>query len=102
MKSLFANVPPMLIAQHGAVSREVASALAEGIREECRATIGVGITGIAGPTGGTEQKPVGLVYHAVADGKRTQVVERHYLGDRERIRRWATQQALDMVRRAMM
>jgi len=102
MKTLFANVPPMLISQHGAVSREVAAALAEGIREECRATIGVGITGIAGPSGGTDQKPVGLVYHAVADGKRTNVVERHYMGDRDRIRRWATQQALDMVRRAMM
>ncbi len=102
MKTLFANVPPMLIAQHGAVSKEVATALAEGIREECRATIGVGITGIAGPTGGTEEKPVGLVYIAVADGKRTETVERKFPGDRDRIRWWATQQALDMVRRSLM
>jgi nicotinamide-nucleotide amidase len=99
MKSLFANVPPMLIAQHGAVSKEVAAALAEGIREECRATIGVGVTGVAGPTGGTDEKPVGLVYHAVSDGKRTNVVDRKFPGDRDRIRWWATQQALDMVRR---
>jgi nicotinamide-nucleotide amidase len=102
MKSLFANVPPMLVAQHGAVSKEVAAALAEGIRDECRATIGVGITGVAGPTGGTPEKPVGLVFHAVTDGKRTDVVERQFPGDRERIRWWATQQALDMVRRFLM
>lgn len=102
MKTLFANVPPMLIAQHGAVSGEVATALAEGIREECRATLGVGITGIAGPTGGTAEKPVGLVYHALADGRDTEVVERRYPGDRERIRRFASQQALDMIRRKLM
>jgi nicotinamide-nucleotide amidase len=102
MKTLFANVPPMLVAQHGAVSREVAASLAEGIREECRASVGVGITGVAGPTGGTEEKPVGLVYVAVADGKRTEVVERKFSGDRDRIRWWATQQALDMVRRRLM
>jgi competence/damage-inducible protein CinA-like protein len=102
MKTLFANVPPMLVAQHGAVSKEVAAALAEGIRGECRTTVGVGITGVAGPTGGTEEKPVGLVYIAVADGKRTEVVERKFPGDRDRIRWWATQQALDMVRRRLM
>ena len=102
MKSLFANVPPMLIAQHGAVSKQVAAAMAEGIRDECRTTIGVGITGVAGPTGGTEEKPVGLVYIAVADGKRTEVVERRVPGDRDRIRFWATQQALDLVRRRLM
>ena len=100
-KSLFANVPPMLIAQHGAVSREVAAALAEGIRGECRASIGVAITGIAGPTGGTPEKPVGLVFHAVSDGKRTDVIERQFPGDRERIRWFASQQALDMVRRML-
>ncbi len=102
MKTLFANVPPMLIAQHGAVSGEVAVAMAEGIREECRATVGVGITGVAGPTGGTPEKPVGLVFHAVSDGKRTDVVERKFPGDRDRIRWWASQQALDMVRRLLM
>ena len=102
MKTLFANVPPMLIAQHGAVSKEVAVAMAEGIREECRATVGVGITGVAGPTGGTEEKPVGLIYVAVSDGKHTEVVERKVPGDRDRIRWWATQQALDMVRRRLM
>ena len=103
LKTLFANIPPLMIQQHGAVSEQVAKALAEGIRDETRATIGVGITGVAGPTGGTEEKPVGLVFHAVADGKGTEVAERRYPpGDRDRIRFWATQQALDMVRRRLM
>lgn len=102
MKTLFANVPPLLTAQYGAVSREVAAALAEGIRDECRATFGIGITGIAGPTGGTPEKPVGLVYHALADGTKTEVVERRFPGDRERVRRFASQQALDMLRRRLM
>jgi len=102
LKTLLAGVPPLLIAEHGAVSSEVAASLAEGIRERCKSTLGVGITGIAGPEGGTEQKPVGLVFTAVSDGMKTDVVERKFPGDRERIRQWATQQALDMVRRRMM
>ena len=102
MKSLLAEVPPLMIREHGAVSRRVAAALAEGIRERCKASIGIGITGVAGPTGGTEEKPVGLVFHALADGDKTEVVERRFPGDRERIRYWATTQALDMVRRKLM
>ena len=102
LKTLFADVPPLLIEAHGAVSREVALALAENIRDICNADIGLGITGIAGPGGGTEEKPVGLVYTAVTDGQKHEVVERRFFGDRERIRRWASQQALDLVRRLMM
>jgi nicotinamide-nucleotide amidase len=101
LKTKMADVPPLLIAEHGAVSREVAAAMAEGIRKRCMSTIGVGVTGIAGPGGGTEQKPVGLVYTAIADGAKTEVVERKFPGDRERIRQWASQQALDMIRRAL-
>jgi nicotinamide-nucleotide amidase len=101
LKSELAGVPPLLIAEHGAVSNQVAAALAEGIRNKCKATLGIGITGIAGPGGGSEEKPVGLVFHALADGKNTEVVERKFLGDRDRIRQWATQQALDMVRRKL-
>ena len=63
----------LLLASDGAVSRSVAAALAEGIRQRCKTTLGIGITGIAGPTGGTEEKPVGLVYVALADGKQTEV-----------------------------
>lgn len=102
LKKAFCDVPPLMIAEHGAVSKEVAIALAEGIRKKCKATLGVGITGVAGPTGGTEAKPVGLVYIALADGtNKTEVVERKFLGDRDRIRHWASQQALDMVRRKL-
>ena len=102
LKSSLADVPPLMIAEHGAVSREVAVALAEGIRKRCKSSLGVGVTGIAGPTGGTEEKPVGLVFHSVSDGKTTDVVERRFPGDRDLIRQWATTQALDLVRRKLM
>jgi nicotinamide-nucleotide amidase len=103
LKTSFANVPPKLIEQHGAVSKEVAIAMAEGIRGECDATYGVAITGVAGPTGGTPEKPVGLVYIALDDGKKPEVLERKFIGgDRERIRQFATQAALDMLRRKLM
>lgn len=101
-KTLFANVPPLMIAQHGAVSAEVAQALAEGMRDETGATIGVSVTGVAGPQGGTEEKPVGLVFHALSDAHGVEIIERRFPGDRERIRRFATQQALDMIRRRLM
>jgi nicotinamide-nucleotide amidase len=84
------------------VSREVAAALAEGIRERCHSTFGVGVTGIAGPGGGSEEKPVGLVYISVSDGKNTDVIERKFSGDRYRIRHFASQTALDQVRRRLM
>ncbi len=102
LKSSLADVPPLMIAEHGAVSRQVAEALAEGIRKRCKSSLGVGVTGIAGPAGGTEEKPVGLVFHAVSDGKSTDVIERHFPGDRDLIRQWATTQALDMIRRKLM
>jgi nicotinamide-nucleotide amidase len=102
LKTKFADVPASLIAKHGAVSREVAAALAEGIRKRCKATFGIGVTGVAGPSGGTEEKPVGLVYIALASEDGTQVEERKFPGDRKRVRWFATQLALDMVRRKLM
>lgn len=102
LKTEFAGVPADLIIQHGAVSPEVATSMAEGIRMRCKATFGVGITGVAGPTGGTPEKPVGLVYHAIAGENGTEVVERKFPGDRKRIRWFASQQALDMVRRKLL
>jgi nicotinamide-nucleotide amidase len=102
LKTAFADVPAELIEKHGAVSGEVAAALAEGIRKRCGATFGLGITGVAGPTGGTEEKPVGLVFHALASEKGTELVQRNFPGDRNRIRWFASQQALDMVRRKVM
>ena len=102
LKTELAGVPAEMIDRHGAVSREVAAALAEGIRYRCESTLGVGITGVAGPGGGTADKPVGLVFHAVASDTGTEVVQRNFPGDRKRIRRFASTMALDMVRKKLM
>jgi nicotinamide-nucleotide amidase len=102
LKTLFAEVSEEMMDRHGAVSSEVAGALAEGIRRRCQSTYGIGVTGIAGPGGGTEDKPVGLVYIGVADGKHTEVIERKFTGDRNRIRHYAAQTALDQMRRRLM
>jgi nicotinamide-nucleotide amidase len=102
LKTEFAGVPADMIERHGAVSREVAAALAEGIRYRCESTLGVGVTGVAGPGGGSPDKPVGLVFHAVASDTGTEIVERNFPGDRKRIRRFASTMALDMVRRKLM
>lgn len=100
MKSSLAGVPAALIDSKGAVSAEVSRALAEGIRKNSGATIGVGVTGIAGPGGGTPEKPVGLVYIALADERGAESREfRFSAADRDRNRQMATQAALDMVRR---
>ena len=101
LKTAFADVPPQLIAQHGAVSAEVAQALATGIRLRTGATLGLGVTGIAGPTGATEEKPVGLVHIALSDATKTESVEKIFRGDRNRVREWTTQQALDLLRRRL-
>jgi len=102
LKTSLAGVQSELIAQHGAVSEEVARALANGIRLRTGATIGLGVTGIAGPTGATESKPVGLVHVAVSDAQGTDAIDRTFRGDRNRIREWAAQLALDLVRRRLM
>jgi len=101
LKTKMAGVPRSLIEENGAVSKPVAQALAEGIRKRAGASIGIGITGVAGPSGGCPEKPVGLVYVALADEARTQVREFRFPGNRERIRYWATQAALEMVRRSL-
>ena len=97
-KTAWADVPKELIEAKGAVSSEVAVALAEGIRRRVGTQLGVGITGIAGPGGGSEEKPVGTVHIALAsaEGVKERVV--HLPGDREMIRFYASQMALDMVR----
>jgi nicotinamide-nucleotide amidase len=102
LKTELAGVPADMIDRHGAVSREVAVALAEGIRYRCESTLGVGITGVAGPSGGSPDKPVGLVFHAVASDSGTEVEQRNFPGDRQRIRRFASTMALDMVRKKLM
>ena len=87
------------LAKHGAVSSAVARSLAEGVRRRAAATLGVGITGIAGPSGATPEKPVGLVYLALASPDGTEVREQRLLGGREIVRFQASQAALDMIRR---
>ena len=101
-KMELAGIPPLLLEMQGAVSIEVARGLAEGIRARAGTTIGVGVTGIAGPTGGSPEKPVGTVYIAVATPTETEHRQFLFPGDRERIRWQASQAALDMVRRAVL
>lgn len=96
------GVPAQLIAQRGAVDEEVARAMAEGARRSARASIGVGVTGIAGPDGGTPEKPVGLVYVAIAGAAGDRTRRAHFPGGRERVRYQATQAALEMIRRGLL
>jgi nicotinamide-nucleotide amidase len=64
--------------------------------------LGLGVTGIAGPTGATETKPAGLVYIALSDAQKTEVLEKNFRGDRQRVREWTTTQALDLIRKRLM
>ena len=96
------GVPHDTLLAHGAVSEEVARAMAEGVRRRLSADWGVGITGIAGPTGGTEEKPVGLVHWAVAGPDGTEARHRVFLGDRPIIRQWSVNAALDLLRRCLL
>jgi nicotinamide-nucleotide amidase len=91
-----------LIEQYGAVSRQVARAMAEGVRRVTQADLGLSATGIAGPTGGTAEKPVGLVYVGLAWGNDSVVVERRFLGNRNENRIYSTNVALDLVRRHLL
>jgi nicotinamide-nucleotide amidase len=96
------GVDPGLLQAHGAVSEPVAAALAAGARARAGTDIGVGITGIAGPSGGTPDKPVGLVFLAVAGAAGDRVRRVLFVGDRERVRYQATQAALEMIRRGLL
>jgi competence/damage-inducible protein CinA-like protein len=98
LKTVWADVPPQLILARGAVSCEVAIALAEGIRKRVGSTFGVGITGVAGPGGGSEEKPVGTVHIALASAAGVKERAALFPGDRELIRFQASQLAMDMVR----
>jgi nicotinamide-nucleotide amidase len=91
-----------LVERVGAVSEEVAAAMAEGARRVAGTHIGVGITGIAGPDGGTPEKPVGLVYVALDGAAGTRVRRAVFPGGRERVRYQATQVALEMLRRGLL
>jgi len=98
-KSQAAGVSKNLIAKHGAVSEPVAQAMAEGSRHTAGTDFGIGITGIAGPGGGSEEKPVGTVFIALADrNKKTICKKETFATDRETFKQLATQTALDMLR----
>jgi len=101
-KTSQAGVPPDLIECHGAVSGEVAAALAEGARARLGADVGVGITGVAGPGGGSEEKPVGLVWLTVSvDGQEPLTRSVNLPGGRADVRERATTVALHLIRRAL-
>jgi nicotinamide-nucleotide amidase len=98
-KTELCGVPADLLQKYGAVSAEVAEALAQGVRSSLHSSIGLSITGIAGPGGGSSEKPVGLVYIGVSDGKHIESRHRVMPGDRESIRERSTYLALSWLRR---
>jgi len=98
-KTELLGVPKDLVDRNGAVSAEVAAAMAQGIRQAAHTDLGLAVTGIAGPGGGTEKKPVGLVYIALSSSRGVKTAEHRFPGDREQVRLRASQMALDMVRR---
>ncbi|MCG6950290.1 MAG: CinA family nicotinamide mononucleotide deamidase-related protein [Acidobacteria bacterium] len=96
------DVPHEMLVEHGAVSEEVARAMAMGVRGRFVSDWGVGITGIAGPTGGTEEKPVGLVHWAVAGPNGVTARHRVFMGNRSIVREWSLNAALDHLRRCLL
>ncbi len=96
------GVPSELIARHGAVSREVALAMAEGIRKTAKTTIGISTTGIAGPSGGTPEKPVGLVWIGYADTESSFALQFNFGNNRMRTKERASQAAMELVRRKIL
>jgi nicotinamide-nucleotide amidase len=100
-KTELLGVPPDLLREHGAVSEPAALAMAQGIKARARAGIGVGVTGIAGPTGGTQEKPVGTVVVSAVTDAESRVRTFRFFGEREQVKFQASQSALDMVRRML-
>lgn len=98
IKEKLLGVPHETIIKYGQVSEEVARAMAEGVREKCSSDIGIGITGIAGPDGGSKDKPVGLVYIALSDIRQIVVQKHHLRKDRHTIRLRSVRKALNMLR----
>ena len=101
VKSGTLDVAPELLERYGAVSEQVVTAMAEGVQRQFAVDAAVAITGIAGPSGGTPEKPVGTVWHAVRFGTKTRALRRIFPGDRNEIRARAAQTALDLMRRLL-
>lgn len=96
------GVPAEMLERHGAVSEEVARAMAEGARRHFAVDYALAVTGIAGPEGGSAEKPVGTVHLALAAADETRHRAVRLIGDRERIRWQASQAALEMLRRRIL
>ena len=101
-KTQLAGVEETILAQHGAVSAQTALALAQGVRERAASTYGIGITGIAGPEGGTIEKPVGTVFFAIAGPDGCRAYHRRFTGTREQIKLLSACTALDLLRRTLL
>lgn len=96
-KASMLEVPAEVLGAHGAVSAQVARAMAEGARQRLGAGLAVAVTGIAGPAGGTDEKPVGLTYIAAADDRGVEVRRFHWAGDRSANKRESARAALEML-----
>jgi nicotinamide-nucleotide amidase len=101
-KTALLGVPEELFGRVGAVSEEVALAMATGALERASADIALSVTGIAGPTGGSDEKPVGLVYIGVATRDSARAERRQFPGERRQVKRWTAQTALDLVRHELL
>ena len=101
LKTELLGVPAALLDEHGAVSKPAAEAMAEGARRRTSSTYALSVTGVAGPAGGSESKPVGATFIGLAGPAGVEVLHRQFLGDRERIRSFASQVALDLLRRRL-
>lgn len=101
-KEEMVGVSHELLVEHGAVSEPVARAMAEGVRQRFKTDWGLGVTGIAGPSGGTEEKPVGLVHWAVAGPSGVVARHRVFPGDRGIVREWSVNVVLDLLRRQLL
>jgi PncC family amidohydrolase len=101
-KAAMLGIEPRLISEHGAVSKQVALAMAEGARLNAKADFALATTGIAGPAGGTKEKPVGTVFIALAaEGRSTSVKRGFFPDDRPTFKELTTQTALEMLRRSL-
>ena len=101
-KTCFLGVPQEILAANGAVSKVVAGLMAEGVRTRTDSDYGLGITGIAGPSGGTTEKPVGTVFIGLATESGTTIAKHHNPLDRESFKQLTSQQAMEMLRRAIL
>lgn len=95
------GVPKLILSEHGAVSESIAAAMASGVRSKAGTELGIGVTGIAGPSGGTQEKPVGTVVFAVETSDQQEIRTMRFYGGRELVNYQASQFALDMVRRIL-